>query len=272
MGYEKLHEPEPSRNKLLFGLQADLTAREPMADNRDNQVVLSVEKLNVFYGGIHAVKDLSLEARRGELTTLIGANGAGKTTTLEAILGLLPAASGKVRFNGREIRGAPVHENVKNGLVLCPEGRRIFPDLTVNENLDLGAYQRHDRAAVRADLGRMREMFPVLRERANQLAGTLSGGEQQMLAMARALMARPKLLMLDEPSLGLAPILVSKIFDILRELRQQHVTILLVEQNARQALEIADRAYVLETGKVVKTGPARDLAADQHIINAYLGG
>jgi len=237
-----------------------------------NPVVLRVEALNVFYGGIHAVKNLSLEARRGELTTLIGANGAGKTTTLEAILGLLPVASGKVVFNDLEITGSLAHENVRNGLVLCPEGRRIFPDLTVNENLDLGAYHCHNKAQVQADLSHMHEMFPVLRERAGQLAGTLSGGEQQMLAMARALMARPRLLMLDEPSLGLAPLLVSKIFGILKELRRQHVTILLVEQNARQALEIADRAYVLETGKVVKSGPARDLATDPHIVNAYLGG
>jgi len=243
-----------------------------MGDNAESQVVLSVEKLNVFYGGIHAVKDLSLEARRGELTTLIGANGAGKTTTLEAILGLLPVAGGHVIFNREEITGTPAHENVRKGLVLCPEGRRIFPDLTVNENLDLGAYHRHNKAEVLADLEQVHELFPVLRQRARQLGGTLSGGEQQMLAMARALMARPKLLMLDEPSLGLAPILVSKIFGILKELRRQHVTILLVEQNARQALEIADRGYVLETGKVVKTGPARDLAADPHIINAYLGG
>lgn len=235
-------------------------------------VVLQVEGLNVFYGGIHAVKNLSLEVRRGELTTLIGANGAGKTTTLEAVLGLLPSASGRVLFNGEKITGRPVHENVRNGLVLCPEGRRIFPDLTVDENMDLGAYHRHNRTEVRADLENMHEKFPVLRERAKQLAGTLSGGEQQILAIARALMSRPKLLMLDEPSLGLAPLLVSKIFGILKELKRQHVTILLVEQNARQALEIADQAYVLETGKVVKTGPGRVLAADPHIVNAYLGG
>ncbi|MCY3021546.1 MAG: ABC transporter ATP-binding protein [Planctomycetota bacterium] len=234
--------------------------------------MLKVESLNVYYGGIHAVRNISLEVRRGELTTLIGANGAGKTTTLEALCGLLRPASGRILFNGEDIAGSPTHENVRRGLVLCPEGRRIFPDLTVEENLDLGAYNRHDHAGIRADLRRMEEMFPVLRERAKQMAGTLSGGEQQMLAIARALMARPKVLMLDEPSLGLAPILVTRIFDVLKELKRQHVTILLVEQNARQALEIADRAYVLETGRVVKTGPAKELAADPHVINAYLGG
>lgn len=235
-------------------------------------VVLKVSSINVFYGGIHAVKNVSLEVRRGELTTLIGANGAGKTTTLEAILGLLPIATGEVTFCGESILGRPVHENVRNGLVLCPEGRRIFPDLTVDENLDLGAYHRRSHAETKEDLGRVREMFPVLRERASQMAGTLSGGEQQMLAIARALMSRPKLLMLDEPSLGLAPILVSRIFGALRDLKRRHVTILLVEQNARQALEIADNAYVLETGKVVKTGTGRELASDPHVVNAYLGG
>jgi len=235
-------------------------------------VVLRVEGLNVYYGGIHAVKNLSLEVRRGEVTTLIGANGAGKTTTLKAILGLLPVASGSIEFAGEPTVGRPAHENVQRGLVLCPEGRRIFPDLTVNENLDLGAYHRRDHSAVKQDLLRMHEVFPVLRERASQMAGTMSGGEQQMLAIARALMARPKLLMMDEPSLGLAPILVSKIFGTLKDLKRQHVTILLVEQNARQALEIADRAYVLETGRIVKTGTGRELAADPHVVNAYLGG
>jgi branched-chain amino acid transport system ATP-binding protein len=234
--------------------------------------MLKVDALNVYYGGIHAVKNVSLEVRRGELTTLIGTNGAGKSTTLKAICGLLRPASGSIWFNGQPITGAPVHEIVQRGLVLCPEGRRLFPELTVDENLGLGAYHRNAAADVQRDMAHMREMFPVLKERARQLAGTLSGGEQQMLAIARALMAKPELLMLDEPSLGLAPILVSKIFGKLKELKQQHVTILLVEQNARQALKIADRAYVLETGKVVKEGPARELASDPHVINAYLGG
>ena len=234
--------------------------------------MLKVDAMDVHYGGIHAVKNLSLVARRGELTTLIGANGAGKTTTLKAICGLLAPTAGTIEFNGESIAGSTPDVNVRRGLVLCPEGRRIFPDLTVDENLDLGAYTRHDHAAIRDDLKKMHDMFPILKERASQLAGTLSGGEQQMLAIARALMGRPKLLMLDEPSLGLAPLLVSRIFSVLKDLRSAHVTILLVEQNARQALEIADHAYVLETGRVVKHGPARDLASDPHIMQAYLGG
>ncbi|HYG75876.1 MAG TPA: ABC transporter ATP-binding protein [Planctomycetota bacterium] len=234
--------------------------------------VLSVKGLNVHYGGIHAVHDINLEVRRGELTTLIGANGAGKTTTLKAIAGLLRPSGGAVHFDGINITGTPAHSNVTRGLVLCPEGRRIFPDLTVDENLDLGAYIRHDRSSINADVQRMHEMFPILKDRASQLAGTLSGGEQQMLAIARALISRPKLLMLDEPSLGLAPMIVSRIFSILKELKEQQVTILLVEQNARKALEIADRAYVLETGRLVREGDPRELASDPHVMEAYLGG
>ena len=239
---------------------------------RSAETVLKVEGIDVFYGGIHAVKNVSLEVRKGELTTLIGANGAGKSTTLKAICGLLRPASGSVNFDGASIVGSSPHENVERGLVLCPEGRRIFPDLTVDENLDLGAYSRRDRHAIKDDVQKMHEMFPILQERKSQLAGTLSGGEQQMLAIARSLMSHPKLLMLDEPSLGLAPILVSRIFQVLNDLRKQHVTILLVEQNARQALEIADYAYVLETGRVVKSGKASEMASDEHIIKAYLGG
>ena len=235
-------------------------------------LVLRVENVNVYYGGIHAVKNISLEVRKGELTTLIGSNGAGKTTTLKAIIGMPPPMSGKVFFEELDVTRHPPHMNVRNGLVLCPEGRRIFPDLTVDENLDLGAYIRPDRETVRADITRMHAMFPILRERASQMAGTLSGGEQQMLAIARALMARPRLLMLDEPSLGLAPLLVKRIFHVLKELKEQGVTILLVEQNARQALEIADRAYVLETGKVCKSGRANDLKNDPEVLKAYLGG
>lgn len=250
--------------------EAPAVAAAPLADLAP--VVLKLDAVNVFYGGIHAVKNISLQARRGELTTLIGANGAGKSTTLKAVCGLLRPASGTILFNGANIVGGATHDNVRRGLVLCPEGRRIFPDLTVDENLDLGAYSRDDRGAVKDDVQKMHELFPVLKERAQQSAGTLSGGEQQMLAIARALMGRPKLLMLDEPSLGLAPILVSRIFHVLKELKQQHVTILLVEQNARQALEIADYAYVLETGKVVKEGQAKDLASDPHVVQAYLGG
>jgi len=238
----------------------------------DSPVMLKVEGLNVHYGGIHAVHDVSLEVRRGELTTLIGANGAGKTTTLKAISGMQAPTTGTITFNGENITGRSAHTNVSRGLVLCPEGRRIFPDLTVDENLDLGAYIRSDHSAIKDDVQKMHAMFPILKERAYQMAGTLSGGEQQMLAIARALMSRPKLLMLDEPSLGLAPLLVNRIFAVLRELKQHHVTILLVEQNARQALEIADRAYVLETGRVVKEGPAQSLVCDEHVQKAYLGG
>ena len=234
--------------------------------------VLTVSKLNAYYGVIHAVKDISIKVKRGQLTTLIGANGAGKSTTLKAICGLLKPGSGSVMFNGIEIAGVPAHINVRHGVVLCPEGRRIFPDLTVDENLDLGAYNRCDHGSVKEDVRKMHDMFPILKERASQMAGNLSGGEQQMLAIARALMSRPKLLMLDEPSLGLAPLLVKRIFNVLKELKTQHITILLVEQNARQALEIADYAYVLETGRIVNEGPAQVLASDPQILNAYLGG
>jgi branched-chain amino acid transport system ATP-binding protein len=234
--------------------------------------VLQVEGIDVFYGGIQALRGVGLEVHKGELVALIGANGAGKSTTLKTIMGILAPRAGKVLFEGRKITGRSPHENVRDGLALCPEGRRIFPNLTVDENLDLGAYVRGDAAAIRSDIELMRKTFPILLERARQFAGTLSGGEQQMLAMARALMSRPKLLMLDEPSLGLAPKLVDRIFDVLKNLKAQGVTILLVEQNARQALDVADRGYVLETGKVVKTGPARELAGDPAVRKAYLGG
>jgi branched-chain amino acid transport system ATP-binding protein len=233
--------------------------------------LLEVEVLDVFYGSIQALRGVTLEVRAGELVTLIGANGAGKSTTLAAVAGLLAPRAGVVRFAGRAITDWPAHRRVREGLALCPEGRRIFPNLTVDENLDLGAYVRRDRE-VAGDLARVRELFPVLAERARQRAGTLSGGEQQMLAIARALMSRPKLLMLDEPSLGLAPKLVEQVFQALRELKGRQVTILLVEQDAFLALDAADRAYVLETGKVVKTGGARDLARDPAIRKAYLGG
>lgn len=235
-------------------------------------IALRVDSLELFYGGIHAVKELSLVVKRGQLTTLIGANGAGKTTTLKGICGLHKPTSGRVLFEGQDITGQPPHLNLRRGLVLCPEGRRIFPDLTVDENLDLGAFTREDRDTIHTDIARMHETFPILKERATQRAGTLSGGEQQMLAIARALMSRPKVLMLDEPSLGLAPLIVGRIFKILRELKQQGITILLVEQNARQALDVADHAYVLETGRVTKSGPAAELKHDAQIMHAYLGG
>jgi len=233
--------------------------------------MLDVQGIDVHYGGIHAIKNVSLTVKRGELTALIGANGAGKTTTLKAICGIQPPSNGAVIFDRQNIAGSPAHLNVARGLVLCPEGRRIFPDLTVDENLALGAYTRNDKG-IASDIKKMREMFPILSERAAQSAGTLSGGEQQMLAIARALMARPKLLMLDEPSLGLAPLIVERIFGVLKELKQQRVTILLVEQNARQALEIADQAYVLETGRVVQEGDPKKLLRDDSIMKAYLGG
>ena len=252
--------------------------------------ILQLHDLDVFYGGIQALRGVSLEVGAGELVTLVGANGAGKSTTLKTIAGLLRPRSGKVCFCGAElVAGAPsraapggmfkprttgvsVHEIVSKGLALCPEGRRIFPNLTVDENLDLGAYIRTDLAQIKIDTERMRHIFPVLKARAQQLAGTLSGGEQQMLAIARALMSRPKLLMLDEPSMGLAPKLVSTIFAVLVELKKQGVTILLVEQNARQALEVADRGYVLETGRIVKHGSGKDLTGDPAVRKAYLGG
>jgi branched-chain amino acid transport system ATP-binding protein len=233
--------------------------------------LLRVEQLDVFYGSIHALKGVSLEVHAGELVTLIGANGAGKTTTLTTIAGLRRPRAGRVLFDGQPINGWPTHRVVRAGLALCPEGRRIFPNLTVDENLDLGAYVRRDQA-VAEDLARVRHLFPALAGRGRQRAGTLSGGEQQMLAIGRALMSRPRLLMLDEPSLGLAPKLVEQVFQALRELKQRHITVLLVEQDAFLALETADRAYVLETGRVVKTGPARELARDPAIRKAYLGG
>ena len=231
--------------------------------------LLEVAGLEVRYGGIRAVKGIDLAVGEGELVCLIGANGAGKSSTLKAICGLV-ARSGSVRYAGADTAAAPVHELPRRGLVLVPEGRGIFPQLSVTENLAMGAYARDD-AAVREDLARQFEMFPRLKERRAQTAGTLSGGEQQMLAIARALMARPKLLLLDEPSMGLAPMLVAKIFDIVREVARRGVTILLVEQNAKLALELAQRAYVMESGAVVLSGPARELLADARVRTAYLG-
>jgi branched-chain amino acid transport system ATP-binding protein len=244
----------------------------PASTSLTPPVVLEATGVDVHYEGIHAVKGVSIAVRKGGITTLIGANGAGKTTTLKAICGLLTPSGGRIVFEGQDIAGTPAHLNVRRGLILCPEGRHIFPEMTVDENLDLGAYLRHDKKAVAEDVRKMRIMFPILGERSGQMAGTLSGGEQQMLAIARALMAEPKLLMLDEPSLGLAPILVEQIFTVLHKLKSEHVTILLVEQNARQALELADYAYVLETGKIVKEGPAQSLISDPHVVEAYLGG
>ena len=233
-------------------------------------MLLEVKNLEVRYGGIRAVKGIDLRVGEGELVCLIGANGAGKTTTLKAICGLLPAHAGSISYAGGDISRVPVFELPRRGLVLVPEGRGIFPQLTVEENLAMGAYIRSD-AGVADDISRQFQTFPRLRERRTQTAGTLSGGEQQMLAMARALMAKPKLLLLDEPSMGLAPLLVAKIFEIVRAISAQGVTILLVEQNARMALEIAHRGYVMESGIITLEDSAQRLLADARVREAYLG-
>ena len=233
--------------------------------------ILKVEDINVYYGSIHAIKGVSFEVNQGEIVTLIGANGAGKSTTLNTISGLLHSKTGSVTFLGEDLGRIPCHKIVSKGLALVPEGRRVFLQMTVQENLEMGAFTQGGKS-VDADLERVYAQFPRLKERCNQVAGTLSGGEQQMLAMGRALMSHPKLLMLDEPSMGLAPILVEQIFDIIRELHKAGTTILLVEQNAQAALSVADRGYVLETGKVVTTGTGHKLLESPAIKKAYLGG
>jgi branched-chain amino acid transport system ATP-binding protein len=232
-------------------------------------MLLEVQALEVHYGGIRAVKGIDLEVGEGELVCLIGANGAGKTSTLKAICGL-HARGGKVRYAGAALEGLPLFELPRRGLVMVPEGRGVFPQLTVEENLAMGAYARRD-AGAKEDLARQYESFPRLKERRRQTAGTLSGGEQQMLAIGRALMSRPRLLLLDEPSMGLAPLMVAKIFDIVREVAARGVTILLVEQNARLALELAHRGYVMESGSITLSGEARALLADPKVREAYLG-
>ncbi len=234
--------------------------------------MLELRGLEVYYGVIHALHEMSLRVNEGEIVTLIGANGAGKSTALLTISGLLRPRSGHVLFQGDDLTRVLPHEIVRRGVVQVPEGRRIFPEMTIVENLELGAYTRSDRAGIAADLQRVFAMFPILEQRRRQKAGTMSGGEQQMLAIARGLMARPKLLLMDEPSLGLAPLLVKQIFNTITEIRQQGVTVLLVEQNARMALTIADRGYVLETGQIVQTGAAADLLNDPGVQTAYLGG
>jgi branched-chain amino acid transport system ATP-binding protein len=233
--------------------------------------LLELSGLEVAYGGIRAVKGIDLSVALGELVCLIGANGAGKTTTLKAICGLVPTRAGSVRYDGREITGTPSFRLVERGLAMVPEGRGVFRQLTVQENLAMGAFVRKDRPAIRRDLDRVFELFPRLAERRDQSGGTLSGGEQQMLAIGRALMSRPKLLLLDEPSMGLAPLLVQKIFETVRAVSVEGVTILLIEQNARLALEIADRAYVMESGMITLSGPAAELLADSKVREAYLG-
>ncbi len=233
--------------------------------------LLALEQLEVSYGGIRAVKGIDLTVEPGELVCLIGANGAGKTTTLKAITGLVRAAAGRVVYDGKPIQSLRVHEIARQGLALVPEGRGIFSQLTIEENLAMGAYSRRDRSGEGADLERAYTLFPRLKERRGQVAGTLSGGEQQMLAMARALMSRPRLLLLDEPSMGLAPLMVEKIFEVVRAISAEGVTLLLVEQNARLALEVSHRGYVLEGGVVTLSGEARSLLGDPRIREAYLG-
>lgn len=233
--------------------------------------MLELENVHTYYGNIHALKGISLTVNEGEIVTLIGANGAGKSTTLKTISGLLTPRHGTIRLEGQDLRELKPHEIVERGVAHVPEGRRVFSRLTVQENLDMGAYTRADRNGIGEDLERVFTLFPRLKERRNQVAGTLSGGEQQMLAIARGLMTRPRVLLLDEPSMGLAPILVEQIFDTIRELNQQGATILLVEQNARMALSIANRGYVLQTGNIVLEGTAGQLRADESVRKAYLG-
>ena len=233
--------------------------------------ILKVDDINVYYGAIHAIKGVSFEVNEGEIVTLIGANGAGKSTTLQTVSGLLRSRTGSIEFNGENISHVPAHKLVYKGLAQVPEGRRIFLQMSVEENLEMGAFTQKN-AGIDADLESVYEQFPRLRERKKQIAGTLSGGEQQMLAMGRALMSHPKLLMLDEPSMGLAPILVEQIFDIIRQLHKNGTTILLVEQNAQMALSVADRAYVLETGKITLSGTGKELAESDEVRKAYLGG
>ena len=233
--------------------------------------MLEVKNIQVAYGKIVAVKDISVTVNEGEIVTLIGSNGAGKSTTLRTISGLIKPKSGEILFNGKRIDGLPGHEIVGMGICHSPEGRRIFPRMTVKENLELGAFLRNNKAEVAADMERVLDLFPRLKERIKQTAGTMSGGEQQMLAVSRALMGDPKLLLLDEPSMGLAPVLVELIFDTIVKIRKQGITILLIEQNATAALEVADRAYVLESGKVKMSGSAKELSSDDKVTKAYLG-
>ena len=235
--------------------------------------ILNVNDLNVYYGGIHAIKNISFHIKKGEIVSLIGANGAGKTSTLHAVSGLVPIKSGEISLNGENVTNIDAHKLVSRGMAHVPEGRRIFTELTVLENLEMGAFTRNDTDQIKKDMEHMFSLFPRLAERKKQLAGTMSGGEQQMLAMARALMSSPSLLLLDEPSMGLAPLLVQEIFNIIERInKEENVTILLVEQNANMALSIADRGYVLETGKIILEGTGKELLTNPDIKKAYLGG
>ena len=236
------------------------------------EIMLKIDNIHVYYGAIHALKGVSLEVHKGEIVTLIGANGAGKSTTLRTVSGLLAPKSGSISFLGENIAGMPAHEIVKHGISQVPEGRRIFAEMSVQENLEMGAFTRKDKAGVEKDFEIVYNRFPRLKERRKQQAGTLSGGEQQMLAMGRALMSRPKLLLLDEPSMGLAPLLFKEIFSIIEDINREGTTVLLVEQNANMALSIAHRAYVMETGRITLQGAAKELAASEDVRKAYLGG
>jgi branched-chain amino acid transport system ATP-binding protein len=239
--------------------------------SRAGSLILELSDVHTYYGSIHALKGISLDVREGEIVTLLGANGTGKSTTLRSINGLNRPREGSISFQGRDITGVPAHEIVRRGIAQSPEGRRLFPRMTVIENLEMGAFQRPDRSEIRGDMDRVFELFPRLHERRNQKAGTMSGGEQQMCAIGRALMARPKLLLLDEPSMGLAPIFVEKIFEIVVEINQQGTPILLVEQNALMALDVASRGYVLETGHIALADDARSLRANEQVRKTYLG-
>ncbi len=234
--------------------------------------MLKVNNINVYYGAIHAIKGVSLEVKEGDIVTLIGANGAGKSTILKTISGLLRPKTGEIIYNGKKINTMEAQDIVRSGICQVPEGRRVFANMSVLENLELGAFLRKDKAQIKEDMENVFEKFPRLKERINQLAGTLSGGEQQMLAIGRAMMSRPRLMLLDEPSMGLAPLLVKEIFCIIKEINHSGTTILLVEQNAHMALSIAHYAYVLETGKIVLEGPAKELAESEQVKKAYLGG
>jgi branched-chain amino acid transport system ATP-binding protein len=234
--------------------------------------VLRLENVTVCYGAVTALREVSLEVEEGELVTLIGANGAGKTTTLKAISGMLPLAGGRIAFDGRAIGGATPRQILALGIAHCPEGRRVFPHLTVRENLEMGAFLRRDHQAIRGDLDRIFVKLQRLRERINQVAGTLSGGEQQMLAIARSLMSRPRMILFDEPSLGLAPNITEIIFEIIEDIRREGTTVLMVEQNALAALDMCDRSYLLETGRVVQFGTGQQMLGDPHVRRAYLGG
>ncbi len=233
--------------------------------------MLSIKGLHVFYGGIHALRGIDLDVADGQIISLIGANGAGKSTTLKSIMGLVPKTEGTIIWNDTDITSTHTKEVVKQGIVLCPEGRRVFPDLTVEENLRIGAYLRNDKDGIQKDKDWVYDLFPRMKEREWQLAGTLSGGEQQMLAVGRALMSKPKLLMLDEPSLGLAPLVIKDIFTIIKEIKEAGVNVLLIEQNAKAALEISDYAYVMETGTITMSGAGKELLNDERVKKAYLG-